>query len=174
MAMARRLRSILAIALVGASLSACVTPQRFDAAGDIRALLISIRDDDEATFDAHIDRVALQGQLESRILERTEAAGQAPVVRNLGALLAGPISQFAVQALVHPSVFQAVAEYYGYGRDTRIPAQLTIAEAIKGLPDGRVCAVRHRGGPCVLTFAREDGGWRLVSFDGDLSLLRLR
>jgi len=174
MSLPRLIAGLAAAAVVAASLSGCVTAERIDAAGDIRALLVSIRDDDPSAFDAHVDRPALQTQLEGRILERTDAPGQAPLVRSLGALLAAPISHFAVEAFVRPSVFQAVAEYYGYGRDTRIPAQLAIAEAIKALPDGRVCAVRHRGGPCVLTFAREEGVWRLVSFDGDLSLLRLR
>ena len=95
-------------------------------------------------------------------------------MRGLGAALAAPLSRLAVTALVRPSVFQSVAAYYGYGPDARIPAQLAIAEALKALPDGQVCAVRHRGGPCVLTFAHEAGVWRLVSFDGDLGLLRMR
>jgi hypothetical protein len=37
-----------------------------------------------------------------------------------------------------------------------------------------VCATRGRGGPCLITFADEDGTWRMVSFDGDTAMLRLR
>jgi hypothetical protein len=153
-------------------LCACVTPEQIDAAHDVRALLTAIRDDDGAAFDAHVDRPALQRQLEGRILARAEAAGQPDIIRGLGAALAAPLASLAVETLVQPQVFRTVAEYYGYGPDTHIPAQMTIAEALHALPDGRVCATKHRDGPCVLTFAREEGVWRLVSFDGDLDLLK--
>ena len=48
-----------------------------------------------------------------------------------------------------------------------------IAAAMRSLPDGRVCAAKKRNGPCVITFANEQGVWRLVSFDGDAAMLRL-
>jgi hypothetical protein len=67
-----------------------------------------------------------------------------------------------------------VAEYYGYRPDQPIPGRLAIAGALRALPDGRVCATRRRNGPCLLTFASENGAWRLVSFDGDASMLSLR
>jgi hypothetical protein len=156
----------LAVAMAG-----CATTERIDAAGDVHALLISIRDDDHAAFDDHVDRGALTGELRDRILDQTDKQGQSDIVRGLGAVLAGPLSKLAVQAMVRPKVFLAVADYYGYRASTPIPPQLEIAAALKALPDGRVCAVAHKRGPCVLTFAYEDGTWRLVSFDGDLSLL---
>src|SRR5689334_21110765 len=37
----------------------CVTPQQYDAASDIRAFLIAVRDGDRQTFDEHVDRGAL-------------------------------------------------------------------------------------------------------------------
>ncbi|MGH6955579.1 MAG: DUF2939 domain-containing protein [Caulobacteraceae bacterium] len=163
----------MAAAAGAALLTACATTERVVAAADVRALLVSIRDNDEAAFDAHVDRDALERELEGRILQSTGGAHEDRETRSLGALLAGPISRLAGEALLRPSVFLAVAEYYGYKPGQPIPGQIAIAEALRALPDGRVCAAKGRGGPCLLTFANEGGTWRLVSFDGDLSLLKL-
>jgi hypothetical protein len=161
---------VAALALLA---GACATTQRIDAAGDVHALLIAIRDDDHAGFDAHVDREALEQELEARILDRTQAADTTDTVKALGALLAHPLSRLAGDALIRPKVFRAVAEYFGYRPQTPIPNQLEIAGALRTLPDGRVCAAKTRKGPCLITFANEAGTWRLVSFDGDISLLRL-
>ena len=162
---------VAAVAL--AALAACATTQRISAAGDVHVLLLAIRDDDHAAFDAHIDRDALQHELEGRILERTQASGANDTVRALGALLAHPMARLASDALLRPSVFRAVAEYYGYKPGTPIPGQLEIAGALRALPDGRVCAAKGHNGPCLISFANEGGVWKLVSFDGDIKELRL-
>jgi hypothetical protein len=164
----------LAAALACAAVSACATTERIDAAGDVRALLIAIRDDDHAAFNAHVDRSALEHELAGRIMEATQKPGASDTEAGLGALLAGPLSRLAGDLLLRPKVFLAVADYYGYRPGMQIPPQVEIAFALKALPDGRVCAVRHKGGDCVITFADEGGVWRLVSFDGDLSLLRAK
>jgi hypothetical protein len=153
--------------------AACATTQRFEAANDVHALLIAIRDDDPAAFDAHVDRVALERELEARLLDRTQQPDTTDTMKALGALLARPLARLAGDALIRPRVFRAVAEYYGYRPQTPIPNQLEIAGALRALPDGRVCAAKTHKGPCLLTFADEGGAWRLVSFDGDISLLRL-
>ena len=49
----------------------------------------------------------------------------------------------------------------------------SIAAALRYLEDGRVCAVKSKDGPCLMTFARTNGLWRLVSFDGDASMLKV-
>jgi hypothetical protein len=169
----RPLRSALAIGLIALT-AACATTQRITAASDVHALLIAIRDDDHAAFDARVDKVALEHELEARILERTQAPHVSPAGQALGALLARSVSQLAGDALVRPKVFRAVAEYFGYKPDTPIPGQFEIAAALRPLPDGRVCAAKAHKGPCVITFANEAGTWKLVSFDGDIGQLRLR
>ena len=35
-------------------------------------------------------------------------------------------------------------------------------------------ATKKKDGPCVLTFTKEQGVWKLTSFDGDFSTLRLK
>jgi len=153
--------------------AACATTARIAAANDVHALLIAIRDDDHAAFDAHVDRPALEQELETRILQRTQSADVGDAGRALGALLARPLAQLAGDALIRPRVFRAVAEYYGYKPGTPIPGQFEIAAALRPLPDARVCAARRHGGPCLITFANEGGTWRLVSFDGDIKQLQL-
>lgn len=174
MVLGRRVwRGVVAAALL-AALAGCLTPQRISAAGDVHALLIAIRDDDKAAFDARVDRPALEKQLESRILAATQSPGASKATQAIGAVLAGPLAQFAGETFIRPPVFRAVAEYYGYKADTPIPNQLEIAGALRPLDQDHVCAAKGHGGPCVLTFANEDGVWRLVSFDGDINLLKLK
>jgi hypothetical protein len=50
-------------------LSACATVDRVDAAGDVHDLLVAIRDNDRATFDAHVDRRALKAEIEARLVD---------------------------------------------------------------------------------------------------------
>ena len=56
----RRSRLVAFIGLL--SLTACATTQRLSAAGDVHSLLVAVRDNDRATFDAHVDRPALEAQ----------------------------------------------------------------------------------------------------------------
>jgi hypothetical protein len=163
----------LAAAALAISLAACATTQRIEAAGDVHALLISIRNDDQAGFEAHVDKTALERELETRILERTDRPNESEATRAVGAIFAHPLAQLAGDALLKPDVFLNVAEYYGYKPETPLPNQLAIAAALRSLPDGRVCAARKHDGPCLITFADESGTWRLVSFDGDIRQLHL-
>ena len=160
--------------LLAALLAACAATQKLSAAGDVHALLVSIRQNDRESFDAHVDRKALERQLAGRL---QTAAGQADVDeqwRGAAAFLAGPLARLASDVLVRPEVFRAVAESYGYGPDKPIPSSFAVAGMLRALPDGRVCAPRKKHGPCLMTFANEEGTWRLVSFDGDIGLLRRR
>jgi hypothetical protein len=164
------MRAIL-IGLLALSLAACASAQRLGAANDVHALLVSIRDNDSATFDAHVDHEALKRELHDKLSERL---AQNKKMKGLSALLGPSVIDFADQALVQPKTFRLVAEQYGYKADTKIPNPLVIAQALKTLPDGRVCATKKKGGPCVLTFTKENGAWKLTSFDGDFSTLRIK
>ena len=157
------------IALITLALAACASVQRLDAANDVHALLIAIRDDDQATFDAHVDRAALKQEFQDKLAKRLD--------RRLGGLasLLGPsVVDVAGDTLVQPRVFRLVAEQYGYRAGGKIPNVVEVAAALKPLPDGRVCAVTKKNGPCVMSFTKQNGVWRLTSFDGDFSMLRIR
>jgi len=166
--------TLLRAVLVAALLTGCATTQRLAAAGDVHTLLVAIRDDDQAAFDAHVDRKALEAQLQARLVDRAAQANVSGGWKGLGVLLSGPLAHAAGDLLIQPGVFRAVADYYGYRPDTPIPNSLALATALQALPDGRVCAKSRKSGACLLTFAHEDGAWRLVGFEGDAAMLRLK
>jgi hypothetical protein len=161
------------IALMALTLSACATVQKLDAAGDVHALLISIRDGDRATFDALVDRRALKREIQARLA--IEARRDSRIPAALAAVLAPGLAELAGETLIQPGVFRAVADYYGYRPDMKIPGPLGISTMLRQLPDGRVCAVTKKEGPCLLIFTEgTDGRWKLSGFEGDLSMLRLK
>jgi hypothetical protein len=155
----------LAAVVCAASLCACATGERVSAAGDVHSLLVAIRDDDKASFDAHVDRPALQAEMQSIIIDQAKAANLGAFVTGLGVLASGPFAHAAARIVVRPDVFRAIAEDYGYRPDQPIPGTLALAAALTPQPHGQVCARDTRTGTCLLTFAREDGVWKLVAFD---------
>jgi hypothetical protein len=163
-------RFILTAALV-LMLQACAATTDLSAASDIHAFLLSIRDGDEAAFDAHVDRPALKAQLAARL--EVDAARQGGDLGALAAAFGRPLIDIAVDQLVRPQVFRAAAAELGYSPDRPIPGTLVIAQALKPIDQSHVCVVQKHGGPCLFDFTDEGGVWRLTAFEGDKSLLRL-
>jgi hypothetical protein len=161
------------IVLMALALSACATVQKLDAASDVHALLIAIRDGDAAAFDAHVDRGALKQEIQARLVAEARRDSRVPAA--LAAVLAPSLADIAGEALIRPDVFRAVAEYYGYRRDMQIPGPIGISTLLQPVDTGRVCAVTKKGGPCLLIFTQgPDDRWRFSGFEGDLSMLRLK
>jgi hypothetical protein len=162
---------VLASAL---ALGACATLQQYEAAGDIRAFLMAIRDGDQAAFDAHIDRPALKEQLRARliayVMQRKDTGGLAV----FGAAMAGPLTDFMVDQLAQPQVFLAVAEAEGYSPDQPVPGAAFLAPLIKPIDAERACVSTKHGGPCVLVFRKEGDAWKLIAFEGDPKMLKLK
>jgi hypothetical protein len=164
------MRALVILALT-LSLGACATAARYDAAGDIHALLVAIRDDDRQAFDAHVDRPALKAQMKARLTAAAIQRGG-----TLGGVLAqafGGISDVLVDAAVQPQVFLAVAEAKGYRPSRPLPSRVAITGSLRYLEGERVCVTDKRDGPCLLVFANEAGTWRLVAFEGPLDALKL-
>lgn len=168
------IRRVLAFAALAAALSACATVQKLPAASDVHALLIAIRDGDQPAFDALVDRKALNAEIATRLAQ--EAGKQKDErVSALAALLAPTLAKSLGDNFIRPQVFRAVAEHYGYTPDKKIPDVLTITAALRQLPDGRICAVSKKDGPCLLDFTKaEDGRWKLSGFEGDTAMLKIR
>ncbi len=167
------MRLTLVTALLMA-LTACASAQRLDAAGDVHDLLVAIRDDDQAKFDAHVDRDALKQEIAARLSAQAKSPKVDKGWQSLGAILAPAIADIAGDALVQPRVFHRVAESYGYKAGTPLPNRVAIAGSLRAMEDGRVCATKTKDGPCLLIFTREAGTWKLSGFQGDLSTLRIK
>jgi len=167
-------RAALAVIACALALVGCATVQRYDAAADVHELLVAIRDNDRAAFDAHVDKAALKRQIEARLVAETRRAPVTDQWKALGLLLAQPLAQVAGDALVRPSVFRAAAEYYGYTPGMPIPGAIALAGSLRYEGDAHVCATRSKRGPCLLDFTRQGDRWRLSGFEGDLSELRLK
>lgn len=163
---------ILALTGLAVLMASCATATRLDAAGDVHALLIAIRDNDKAAFNAHVDRQALKASIEAHLVGEARKATKDENLRALGALAAPYLADAADKALIQPSTFRSVAYQYGYKPGQPIPGQVSIAGALKAMPDGRVCATKSKDGPCVLIFTRKDGIWKLSGFEGDVADLR--
>lgn len=165
------MRTIL-ISLLALALASCASVRKLDAANDVHALLIAIRDNDQAAFDAHVDRAALKREIERRVVAE---GAKDKRLGGLAAILAPGLAELAGETLVQPSVFRAVAEHYGYTPRTKIPGPLAISQALRPVPDGRICATRSKDGPCLLYFTKgPDGRWRLSGFEGEIKDLRLK
>ncbi|PXA96393.1 hypothetical protein DMC18_01520 [Caulobacter sp. D5] len=168
-----RIRALIALSAAAASLAACATADRYDAAGDVHALLTSIRNNDRATFDSLVDHQALKGAIETRLVQEARGSGLKGGWQAAAIALAGPAADVAGEALIRPEVFRAAANYYGYTPDRPIPGRIAIASALRPAGDGRVCAAK-KDGPCLLTFTREGGAWRLSGFDAQAVDLRAK
>jgi hypothetical protein len=168
-----RIRTLLTLSLAAVSLSACATATRYDAAGDVHALLVAIRNNDHAAFDARVDRPALKAEIESQLVRKARDS-------NLGGwqaaaiALAGPAADLAGEALVRPETFRYAANYYGYTPDKPIPDRISIAAGLRYIGSDQVCAAKDKNGPCLLTFTLESGTWRLSGFDPETAKLRLK
>jgi hypothetical protein len=156
-------------------LAACATTPEVDSASrDIHRFLIAIRDSDRAEFERYVDREALKVQLRSRVLAEAARQGRSGnEVTALAAVLGTSLVGYAADFLIQPEVFRAVAESRGYRPDAGMPSPLLIAQAIRPLGGGAVCVVFSSDGPCVLNFKNEAGTWRLIGFEGELSMLRM-
>lgn len=166
------IRKIALLAAAALALSGCATAARYDAAGDVHDLLVAIRDNDRAAFDAHVDRKALKRSIEARMVRETAKADMDDGWRAAAALLGPSVADLAGEALIRPEVFRAAANYYGYTADQPLPNRIAISGALKPMPDGRVCATKKKDGPCLLVFTQKDGVWKLSAFEGDIADLR--
>lgn len=166
------IRTLVLLAFSIVTLAGCATASRFDAAGDVHSLLVAIRDNDRDAFDRYVDRKALKQNLEGRVMRETTRPDMDDGARALAALIAPNLADVAVEALIRPQVFRAIANYYGYTPDKPLPDRLAIGAALQYLPDGRVCATKKKDGPCLLMFTNVEGTWKLSGFEGDLADLR--
>jgi hypothetical protein len=169
-----RIRALFAVALAAVSLSACATATRYDAAGDVHALLVAIRDNDHAAFDARVDRPALKAEIETQLVRKARGLNVSGGWQAAAIALARPAADVASAALIRPETFRYAADYYGYTPDKPIPDRITIAAGLRYIGSDQVCAAKTKTGPCLLTFTLEGGTWRLSGFDPEAAKRHLK
>jgi len=158
--------------VIAVLLSSCATSSRYDASGDVHALLVAIRNHDRTGFDAHIDRPALKAQLRGRLVADAAKARGTKSLAVVGAILSRPLVDLAVDQLVQPEIFGIVAEALGYSPTQPLPDRLVIARLIRPIDETTVCVPRKKNGPCLLIFHLDEGNWRLTGFEGDAGMLQ--
>jgi hypothetical protein len=157
-----RALGLAALLLVGGCQQAAT---QYDAAEDVRAFIVAVRENDTATFERHIDRPALRAQMLEQV--RGALGGQGGA---LGEALGQGLAEGAVDQLLRPESFQLALRQAG--APERTPTAAEIATQLRVVEDGRVCLPRSQDGPCAITFAQGAGEvWRLVAINaGDVKV----
>lgn len=151
----RMVRWVRAAALASLMLTAqaCGKRPEKDAAGTVLALLTAVQTGDTQAFEASLDRPALRADLREQLvgLARTNALE-----------VDGGPSDFALDRMITPEAFHLRQA----GVDLPLaspPTAAQVAAILKPIDKTHVCV--HDLSPqtrCLLTFARERPGWRLV------------
>jgi len=131
---------------------------KYEAAEDVRAFVVAVRENDRAAFERHVDRQALRTQVLAQL------RGQAGPLADM---LGGDLADQAADQLIRPETFRHALERSG--APARTPSAAEIATQLRVVEEGRVCLPRAPNGPCAITFAEQGDTWRLVALDvGDI------
>ncbi|WP_395670418.1 hypothetical protein [Phenylobacterium sp.] len=158
--MVRLGRALLIVAL-SASVGACESGARKDAAAAAQALFSAVVARDRMAFEAAVDRRAVREDLRGQLVE---------VARAQGLEVDGGPSEFALDRMIGPDAFRLID---GSGMPLMTPPSAEAVTPLVELEGRRRACVKDAAGLCRLVFARqksEDGDhWRLVAMPaGDL------
>jgi hypothetical protein len=148
---------VVALCALALSAQACGKGSAKDAGGAAQALLAAVQAGDAKAFEDGLDRPALRNDLRAKVIGVAHANG----------LDVGGPSDLALDRMISPEAFHLVAA----GTEAPLsapPSTAQVAAQLKSLGDSRVCL--HDLSPqqkCLLTFAREAAGWRLVGMPAD-------
>lgn len=154
------MKRMMALGLVLLAAGCQSAGTQLDAAQDVRAFIVAVRENDRITFEKHLDRPVLREQL----LGQVRAA-----IGDSAGPLGGVLAEQAVDQLIRPESFQLALERAG--APARTPTAPEIATQLRVVEGGRVCLPRSKDGPCAITFARSGEVWKLVAIDaGDVNI----
>lgn len=137
------------------ALGACGLDVRYEAAGDVRAMLTAAQTGDVKTFEAHIDRPKLKENMRAQILQSARAQGIE---------VGGGPSEAALDRMITPDAFRLVKPETGE-RLAETPSQAEIAMMLD-VEDGRAClrrAAAQDPHACAMAFEKQGGTWKLVA-----------
>ena len=153
--MVRRMRTWIRLAALGAlaaMLQGCGGGADADPVGAAQGLLTAIQTGDAKAFEAGLDRPAIRADLRRQMTGLALANG----------LDVGGPSDFALDRMIVPQAFRLV-QADGGAALAGPPSKAQVAALVKHIDGGRACL--HDLSPdqrCLLTFAHEKAGWRLV------------
>ncbi len=149
-----RMRWVAALAALLLSVQACARkppePADADAA---QALLAAAWSGDARRFEAAVDRPALRADLRRQLM----AVAQANALS-----VEGGASDAALDRMITPQAVRLTQA--GGGPLAAAPSRAQAAALLKPAGPGRVCVQATTPDPvCLLTFAKQAAGWRLVA-----------
>jgi hypothetical protein len=137
-----------------AALAACSRkPPEAQAAHAAQALLAAVWSQDEAGFEARLDRPAVRDDLRRQLSEVAQANALS---------VEGGASDAALDRMITPAAFQLTDA--GGAPLAAAPSEVQTQLLITPLDKDHVClhaTIQHTG--CMLTFAHRDKAWRLVA-----------
>ena len=152
-AMVRKV-GVAAIAALVLAAGACARkPAERAECAAVQALLASAWTQDDAAFEAVVDRPAVRSDLRRQLAQLAQANALA---------VDGGASDAALDRMITPHAFRLVDAMSGMPL-AAAPSRTQVATLLKPLGANRVCV--HDQTPeqgCLLTFAKAKAGWRLV------------
>lgn len=156
-----RMHSAVAAAALTLLVAACGKAPAKDAGVAVQALLAAVQTGDAQAFEAGVDRPALRADLRRQMI----AVGQ-----QAGLDVGGP-SDSALDRMIGPDAFHLTL---GGAPLAAPPSTAQVATQLKPVAKDRVCLhALDAGQACLLTFARENGAWRLVAMPADHPAIEL-
>ena len=142
-----------------AGLAACGLPQRYHAAQDVHAFFQAVQDDDQAAFEAHVDRPALRRELKAQVDQAASGAGLGADV--LERVLGAGRGEALVDRMISPRSFRIAWRRSGVAAG-RTPSAPEIAVMLRMPAPDEACLHDLKSDRCVLTFRREGGTFKLT------------
>jgi hypothetical protein len=152
--MVRMLKVAALAALVLASAQGCARKaQESGSAEAAHTLLAAAWSGDAKGFEAAVDRPAVRADLRRQLL----AVAQANTLS-----VEGGASDAALDRMITPQAFRLV-QAGTYAPLAAAPSRAQTAALLRAAGPDRACVPAAASGPaCLLTFARQKAGWRLV------------
>jgi hypothetical protein len=139
--------SVLALAL-----GACSGGEKTEASKDVARFLDAVRRGDRQAFDAGVNRPEVRSDLREQVKE---------LARLKGVEVDGGPSEFAMDRMIAPEAFHMVDARTGQPPAAG-PTPAQVEAMLKVRNATRVCLDDATTHACRITFAKRDGGWKLV------------
>jgi hypothetical protein len=144
--------SVLLLAALTLGLGACSGNEKAEASKDVARFLDAARRGDRQGFEAGLSRPEVRSDLREQVTE---------VARLKGVEVDGGPSEFAIDRRIAPEAFHLIDQRTGQPLGAG-PTPVQVGLMLKVRNSDRVCLDDATTHACRITFAKRDGGWKLV------------